>query len=111
MRQLTKEMEEWVARVNSEEFREQARKNAEANEAARVLAQAESDRQWAAYRAQRDQLAREREEHMRPLKEAMRAAGIKLELSSYEGVWGKYQIGDGPVVAIDDDSFDTFWED
>ena len=111
MRQLTKEQADWVARVNSEEFRAEARKNAEANEAAMAVAKAESDRVLAEYRAKQEVLNREREEAIRPLKEALRAAGIKLLLSSYEGVWGEYQIGNGPVADIDDDCFDTFEED
>jgi hypothetical protein len=111
MRVLTKEQDDWVARVNSEEFREEARKNAEANEAARKLAQVRADIQRAEDRARQEARKREQEEAMRPLKAALKAAGIKLHLSSYEGVWGQYQIGDGPVVDIDDDSFDTFEED
>jgi hypothetical protein len=104
-------MEDWVARVNSEAFREEARRNAEANEAARKYEQAKADIAWAEYRAKQAERERLQQEAMRPLKEAMRAAGIKLHLTSYEGVWGSYQLGDGPEVDIDDDSFSTFEED
>jgi protein-disulfide isomerase-like protein with CxxC motif len=110
-RELTKEMVDWALRVNSEEFKAEARKNQEAHAAAMVVAQAERDRLWAIQRAQYEERQRKQAEAMRPLKEALHAAGIKLQLSSYEGVWGSYQIGDGPVVDIDDDSFDTFEED
>jgi multidrug resistance efflux pump len=104
-------MEEWVAHVNSEEFREQARKNQEANEAARV-AQEERNRLW---KIQRDEdLRRMREEHeaaVGPLKRALKAAGIKLEFDGYyEGAWMRYQIGDGPVVEVEE-GLSAFEED
>jgi hypothetical protein len=103
-------MMDWALRVNSEEFKAEARANQEAHEAAMAVAKAESDRLWVDYRTRREQLEREREEVMRPLKEAMRAAGIKLQLFSYDGVWGEYQIGDGPVVDIEEGGFDA-WGD
>ena len=54
-----------------------------------------------------DEAEVEREaEIIRPLKDAMRAAGIKLSVCSYEGVWGSYQIGDGPEVDFDQDSLE-----
>ena len=110
-RELTKEMVDWALRVNTQEFREEARKNQEAAQAAMVVAQAERDRLWAIHRAQAEERQRKQEEAIRPLKEALRAAGIKLSLTSYEGVWGQYQIGNGPVVDIDADSFNAFEED
>jgi hypothetical protein len=72
---------------------------------------AERDRLLAIQRAEYEKRERERVEAIRPLKEALRAAGIKLQLTSYEGVWGQYQIGNGPVVEFDDDYFETFGED
>jgi hypothetical protein len=104
-------MMDFALRVNSEDFKAEARANQKAHKASMAAAQAERDRLWAEYRAKQEELKREREEALRPLKEALRAAGIKLKLTSYEGVWGEYQIGNGPVVAIDDDYFDTFEED
>jgi hypothetical protein len=101
LRQLTKEQADWVARVNSEEFRAEARKNQEANEAAMAAARAESDRLWAEYRAKQEEQARKDAEASLPLREALRAAGIKLEFDGYyEGAWMRYQIGDGPVVEV-----------
>jgi hypothetical protein len=111
VRQLTKEQEEWVAHVNSEEFREQARKNEEANEAARAAAKAEYERKWAEYRAKQEEQARKDAEAIRPLRAALKAAGIKLEFDGYyDGAWMRYQIGDGPVVEVEE-GLSAFEED
>lgn len=111
MQELTQEQIDFLVRINTPEYRAEALKaDLLAMEAARA-ARAESDRLWAAQRARWEELERQREEAIRPLKEALKAAGIKLHLASYEGVWGQYQIGNGPVVYIDDDSFDTDEED
>jgi hypothetical protein len=107
MRELTKEQEELLALVATVKWREEAARNAAANEAAMAAARAEAERLRAIQKAQYEAEAARQGEAIRPLKEAMRAAGIKLSLSSYEGVWGSYQIGDGPEVDLDLDSFEV----
>jgi ferric-dicitrate binding protein FerR (iron transport regulator) len=107
MRELTPEQLAFFVRINSEEFREEARKNDEANRAAMAEAEAAAARLRALQRAQYEKAKMERKETMRPLMEALGAAGIQLDVHSYEGVWGSYRIGDGPRVDFDLDSLET----
>jgi cation transport ATPase len=111
MRELTPEQRELMVFIHTPEYL--ARKAKEQAEARAVMeaARAEAARLHAIQRAQYEKAKREREENIRPLKEALRAAGIQLHVSSYEGVWGSYQIGDGPEVEFDEDGLDTFEED
>jgi hypothetical protein len=61
--------------------------------------------------AEEEKEDRERDEAIRPLKEALRAAGIRLECHGYyDGAWLKYQIGNGPVVEIEE-GLDAFEDD
>ena len=111
MRELTKEQEDWVLRVNSEEFREAALKQQEADKAAMEVAQAayrKKEQTWLEESKRRAQLA---EQQMQPLRKALTAAGIKLNFGSYEGVWGSYRVGNGPEVDFDLDSFEHPEED
>lgn len=72
-------------------------------EEAKVTAAKMRDIQQAHYAEQE----KRRAEEVRPLKEALRAAGITLNFHSYEGVWGSYQLLGGPVVEFDQDDFNT----
>jgi hypothetical protein len=106
MRELTPEQRELLVFMQTPEYlarkaKEQAEDKA-AMERARAIAEAKYAEQRAYYAAEEERRA----EIIRPLKEAMRAAGIKLSLSSYEGVWGSYQIGNGPEVDLDLDSLE-----
>jgi len=100
-RPLTKDQEVFLAMINSPERRAEDARNQKAREEVMAAAKAEADRLYAIQRAQLEERRRREEEALRPLKEALAAAGIKLALSSYEGIWGSYQIGDGPEVEVD----------
>jgi hypothetical protein len=75
--------------------------------AAIAAAKAEAARLHAEADARHAAEMRARFEVLLPLMDALQAAGIKLNVSSYEGVWGTYQIGGGPEVEFDDDGLYT----
>ena len=97
---VTNDMLAWLQHVNSPEFKEEARKNEEENERARLAQQAKRDAH------EREQLAR-----LQPLLDALRAAGIELALDAYEGMWGHYRLNGGPTVALDITGLDAVIDD
>jgi len=107
-RELTKEQADFVLRLNSPEWREAARKQQEEEQILREARLIEYKRKLDEYLARAEEKERARREAMQPLWDALSAAGIKLSMASYEGIWGSYQIGDGPVVDFDLDDADTF---
>ena len=100
-RELTKEQADFLLRINSPEWREAARKQQEAEEKLREQRRIEYEQHYAAQQAKREEMDRRQREAMQPLVDILTKAGVKLELHSYDGVWGSYQIGDGPLVALD----------
>jgi hypothetical protein len=109
MRELTQAQRDFLVSINTPEYREEARKNQEAHDAAMAAAKAERDRLWAIQDDQNRRAKLAREASVRPLKEALKAAGIKLEFDGYyDGAWLRYQIGNGPVVEVEEglDAFD-----
>jgi hypothetical protein len=111
MRELTPEQRELLIFMNTPEYIARKAKEQAETRAVMEAAAAEAERLRAIQRAQYEAEMHRQAEAIRPLKEALRAAGIQLSLSSYEGVWGEYQLGDGPVVDIDLDSLNTFGDD
>jgi hypothetical protein len=105
-RPLTPQQEEFLKQFDFD----WAGKEPTAEEVAAIeAAKAVADRRRAEQEARWAEEDRRAEEAIRPLKEALRAAGIKLEFDGYyEGCWMKYQIGDGPVVEVEEglDAFD-----
>jgi hypothetical protein len=110
MRELTPEQRELLIFINTPEYLARRAKEQGEARAAYEAAAAEAERLRAIQQEKYEREKRERAEAIRPLKEALGAAGINLHLTSYEGVWGSYQLGDGPEVDIDDDYFNS-WED
>jgi hypothetical protein len=108
---MTKEQQELMEFINTPEYLARRAKEQADHRAATEKAHAEAARIAARMRAQREKQDREREEAVRPLKEALKAAGIKLECDGYyDGAWLKYQIGNGPVVEIEE-GLDAFEDD
>jgi hypothetical protein len=111
MRELTKEQEELLALVATVKWREEAARNAAANEEAMAAARAESDRLWAIRRAEAEAEEQRQRKVLIPLKEALKAAGIQLAFNGYyDGCWMKFKVGNGPVVELED-GLDTFEDD
>jgi len=110
-RPLTKEQEVFLAKINSPERRAEAARNQKAHEEAMAAAKAEADRLYAIVRERYEREKLASEEAVRPLKEALAAAGIKLEFDGYhEGAWMRYQIGEGPIVEVEE-GLSAFEED
>lgn len=105
MRQLTEDQKAFVRSLEPPKLsaaREEQRKNQEAHEAAMAAARAESDRLYAIRTAEYEERKRQEALALQPLKDALRAAGIKLEFDGYyDGAWMRFQIGDGPVVDLE----------
>ena len=105
MKELTQEQKDFVLRVNNEAFKEAARKQQEADKEAMQIAQAEYREKIRQQNEAIERRVRLNEEAVKPLRKALTAAGIKLAITSYEGVRGSYQIGNGPEVQFDLDDF------
>ena len=102
VRELNEEQRAFVAMMITPEFRAEMARNQAAHAEATAKAQAIAEIRRA------EQLAKEKAEDEaqaeaeRPLREALKAAGIKLEFEGYyDGAWFRYQIGDGPVVELE----------
>lgn len=102
MRTLTQEQIDFVAGLITPEYRAEMARNQAAHAEATAKAQALAEIRWAEQRAKEEAEDRAQAEAERPLREALKAAGIKLEFDGYyDGAWLRYQIGDGPVVELE----------